>query len=292
MAKSKKKTALIKRELMKIAAETEIDLDFVAAVAGDREPSPEDAGAIERVREKRGESFFADLIFAAVKQRFPPAEAEVVWRAVLRHKYEVSETLGRNVGICVALHDYLSNVLDRLPAAGVVPEEKLDDIAEVAVTDGLTALLDRPTFDTGLHIEMQRHRRYGTKVSLIMLDIDDFKHFNDTQGHQKGDEILTRLGGLIDKVVRVTDLAARNGGEEFAIILPHTGIEESRETAERLRATVEREFASDGVTVSLGVANCPEHADESRTLIKAADQALYEAKDRGKNQVVVANEGV
>ena len=135
---------------------------------------------------------------------------------------------------------------------------------------------------------MRRYSRYGNAVSLIMVDVDDFKNINDEHGHQKGDAVLACIGRLIKNGVRDVDTASRYGGEEFFVILPQTGLKKAVEIAKRLRVAVESTFRNDGsVTVSLGVASCPDHAKDENTLLEAADKALYSAKLRGKNQVAV-----
>jgi len=160
--------------------------------------------------------------------------------------------------------------------------------------DGLTGVPNRRRFDEILKQEWQRAMRHSTSISLIMLDIDFFKLFNDTYGHQGGDDCLKQVAHTLEQsVLRETDIVARYGGEEFVVILPETGVKGALEVAETLRAKIEAKKiphasskVSDYVTISVGVATAvPERGSMPEKLIAAADQVLYEAKDEGRNQV-------
>lgn len=162
----------------------------------------------------------------------------------------------------------------------------------MAITDGLTSLVNHKHFKYMLDKEVERSKRYRTTFSLIMLDIDHFKRFNDTYGHQAGDEVLITLSRLIKDNFRNIDVCARYGGEEFAIILPETDILRARLCAEKLRLAVEKsETIYDGnklkVTISLGVSSNIEGICKSDLMIKATDSALYKSKEDGRNMVTV-----
>lgn len=160
---------------------------------------------------------------------------------------------------------------------------------ELAITDGLTKLFIHRYFQARLEEEMVRAKRYHTACSLILFDIDHFKKFNDTYGHQQGDVVLIEVAKLTKLTVRETvDIPARYGGEEFTIILPETDAKGALLVAERLRKTIES-FDFPGqeqalkVTISVGISTFPEHASLKSELIKKADMALYECKGRGRN---------
>jgi diguanylate cyclase (GGDEF)-like protein len=168
-------------------------------------------------------------------------------------------------------------------------------VSEQAVTDELTGLANPRAFRDVIEREAARAERFGHDLSLLMLDIDDFKAVNDAHGHLQGDEILRAVGRVLTSESRGVDEPARYGGEEFAVALPETDAEGAFELGERIRTRLEAEPISslDGgsdlhVTASVGVATFPESADGPRGLISAADQALYEAKRAGKNQVRAA----
>ncbi|GAB6906727.1 Signal transduction family protein (GGDEF domain protein) [Desulfosarcina cetonica] len=168
--------------------------------------------------------------------------------------------------------------------------QMLDELKKLSITDGLTQLYNSRYFYSQLKGEIERFKRYGHKLSLLLLDIDHFKAYNDTYGHLEGDKILVRIGQVIRACLRKMDTAYRYGGEEFTIILPGTPGEEARTVAERLRTAVAAEsFANTGtagvqITISIGVTQyC---RDESvASFVQRADQAMYHSKQSGRNQV-------
>jgi diguanylate cyclase (GGDEF)-like protein len=164
---------------------------------------------------------------------------------------------------------------------------------EDSITDGMTKLFIHRYFQARLDDELKRARRYKTRLSLVMFDIDHFKSFNDTYGHQQGDIVIQDCANVIRASIREhIDIAARYGGEEFAIIMPETGPEGAQVLAERLRIAIEEhEFPGQEkplhVTVSLGISTFPEDAVEKNMIIKLADEALYAAKEAGRNNVQI-----
>jgi len=158
-----------------------------------------------------------------------------------------------------------------------------------AITDGLTQLFIHRYFQRRLDQEMRRAGRYGSPLTLTMLDIDHFKSFNDKYGHQVGDRVLKVVAELLANNVRNVDIVARYGGEEFAVISPEKTSEDFCIAAERLRKAIEEHpFEVDGervqITISLGIATFPEDAEEKHELIEKADMALYQAKETGRNR--------
>lgn len=166
----------------------------------------------------------------------------------------------------------------------------LDTWQEAAFTDHLSGLPNRRRLERQLEQEITRTVRYGHPFSLLMFDIDNFKKVNDTFGHDAGDEVIRVLAKTFQAGIRGIDLAARIGGEEFAIILTETPIERALEVAERLRDAVKSlSIPTVGsVTVSAGVAEAPSFAQTARELLACADVALYTAKEQGRDRVVSA----
>jgi len=164
-------------------------------------------------------------------------------------------------------------------------------LKQSAVTDGLTGLHNHAEFQNQLKAEIERWRRHRGPVSLLMLDIDDFKRVNDTRGHPAGDKVLAALAAQIQAAIRPIDIAARYGGEEFAVILPQTDMTGAFTTAKRLREEIESMTVSVNhddkvtITVSIGVASLPDGARTASELIGKADAALYAAKAAGRNRV-------
>ncbi len=170
-----------------------------------------------------------------------------------------------------------------------------DAYEQLAHTDGLTELYNYRFFQQRLGVELNRAQRFKRALSLLMLDLDHFKAYNDTYGHQAGDQALRALGRLLRHSSRSYDVVARYGGDEFVIMLPETSKPVAAEVAERIRLGVERvTLAGDPpgpggpFTASLGSATFPEDATEPSALIRQADLALYQAKSRGGNQVASA----
>ncbi|HEX8495079.1 MAG TPA: diguanylate cyclase [Pyrinomonadaceae bacterium] len=166
-------------------------------------------------------------------------------------------------------------------------KEYLNTCEEQAFTDHLTGLANRRRFERQLEREVTRTLRYSRPFCLLLLDIDNFKSVNDTYGHETGDDVIRHLAKTLQAATRGIDLAARVGGEEFAIILPETEFEGGCETAERLRQGIsETEIPLVGrITASFGVAEFPLCAATGRELVANADAAMYEAKRLGRNRV-------
>ncbi|MBI5418344.1 diguanylate cyclase [Candidatus Poribacteria bacterium] len=163
---------------------------------------------------------------------------------------------------------------------------------ELAITDGLTKLFNHRFFQEQLEKELHRTERYGHYLSLIMIDIDHFKHFNDQYGHQSGDLVLKEVANILKSNLRTVETVARYGGEEFIIILPETPIDSAITVAERLREKIEEnkfsikeKYPEERITISLGVASFPDDAKEKGKLIAKADGFLYQAKEKGRNRV-------
>jgi diguanylate cyclase (GGDEF)-like protein len=154
----------------------------------------------------------------------------------------------------------------------------------LALYDPLTKLANRRLLDIEFEKSFAKAKRYGNQLSAIMADIDYFKEYNDAHGHEAGDVVLTKIAGIFLGEIRETDLAVRYGGEEFFILLPQTNPAEAGEIAERIRKSVEKEA---GLTVSLGISAYRKEMKNREEIIKEADDALYRAKQNGRNRVEV-----
>jgi diguanylate cyclase (GGDEF)-like protein len=164
----------------------------------------------------------------------------------------------------------------------------LDVCEEAAFTDHLTGLANRRRFERQLEREVGRTLRYGHPFSVLMIDVDNFKNLNDSFGHDAGDDAIRRISRVLREGTRGIDLAARIGGEEFAVLLVETNQQGAIEVAERLRLGIRAlELTSaTRITASFGVAECPADAQTVPDILKAADVALYEAKRAGRDRVV------
>jgi diguanylate cyclase (GGDEF)-like protein/PAS domain S-box-containing protein len=177
---------------------------------------------------------------------------------------------------------------------------KEDDLSVLALTDSLTGLANRRAFDEALQREWLRTLREGSQISLLLLDVDNFKEFNDRYGHQVGDDCLRAIAVVIGRTVRATDIVSRYGGEEISIILPGADTPAAAEIAEKVRRAVEalkvphgeNEGSGDWVTASIGVATAVARDGGTmrmpESLLLAADTALYKAKHEGRNRIATA----
>jgi diguanylate cyclase (GGDEF)-like protein len=170
-------------------------------------------------------------------------------------------------------------------------------LAQLAVTDGLTGLYNHRHLHERLALEVERSQRSGLPLSLLMLDVDHFKQFNDSYGHPAGDEVLRQVARVLNDTRRANDVVARYGGEEFAVILVDTAKFTAAKVAERVRERIAAHDFADAatkaskgttITVSLGVATYPDDGIDAEALVRAADTALYAAKRAGRNRVVLS----
>jgi len=173
----------------------------------------------------------------------------------------------------------------------IIEENRLKEEAELATyyknlsrTDELTGLYNFRHLISLLKNEVTRHIRYNRTMSLAMIDIDDFKRYNDTKGHEEGNEILTRLSHIFRHNTRNCDMLARYGGEEFVILFPETAIDEAQIVSQRICTTVDVAL---GISVTIGLASLPQDTDNYNDLIRMADKAMYWGKTHGKNQIVI-----
>lgn len=223
------------------------------------------------------------------------SEAADLSSFVAGHRRELKRSLGRDPGEQVALLDYISNL--RTPGVEVclVATKDLEALRRAAILDALTGLHNRHYFQSVLSRNVASCHRYRETCSLLLLDVDDFKAVNDRNGHRAGDRVLRVIGRLLRTHTRATDVACRYGGDEFAILLPHTSRRKALKVARRIRAGVHRWFARrssrscfEEITVSVGIATLPGDGSSPEGLLVAADRALYLAKeakaDRNSNR--------
>ncbi|MCA1695631.1 MAG: GGDEF domain-containing protein, partial [Actinobacteria bacterium] len=176
----------------------------------------------------------------------------------------------------------------RLASLAITNLENLEALEHRAATDPLTGIANHRTFHDRLHVEVERARRYGRDLSVVLLDLDHFKSINDTHGHQTGDRILVQVAQRLTDEARVGELVARLGGEEFAWVIPESGQHDAYAAAERVRRAIESTPLADicAVTLSAGVGST-EHARDAQQLMRNADRALYRAKEHGRNNTCV-----
>ncbi|MFO7838221.1 MAG: sensor domain-containing diguanylate cyclase [Desulfosalsimonadaceae bacterium] len=246
---------------------------------------------------KRLEKAKSAMELNAEKHRLPAGEAQLLEREIrsLRMQLAVPILYRDNVkgililgekadGSAFVKQDY--ETLEALAGQAAVAFENAR-LYQLAIRDGMTGLYHHSHFRDRLAEEISRSRRYNLDLALILMDIDHFKQFNDRYGHLAGDRVIREVAKMIAGQARESDLAARYDGEEFAILLPETGLKAGCRYAERLRRIVAgRPLAGHRVTISLGVSTWRDSDGSPEALIQKADQALYEAKQQGRNRVM------
>ena len=191
------------------------------------------------------------------------------------------------------------SILSNIISIAVSNAALYEEIEQLSYTDGMTDLHNYRYFELRLKEEVLRHKRTNSPLSLLILDVDNFKNFNDTMGHPAGDQVLRNLANILKETVRENDIVARYGGEEFAVIIPAVDRKGAAILAERIRKKVEKTYFEHEeiqplgkVTVSVGCASAPEDAQTYKDLMMRADTALYAAKKGGRNQLRMFEEGM
>lgn len=228
-------------------------------------------------------------IYRYVTKPWDPKEMEgVLAQAVERYRL-VKQVQDKEQAL-LKLNRELEMQVERRTAELKAANEKL---SELAMTDSLTKVLNRRGLFAKLADEVARSQRYQHPISVAMIDVDHFKQFNDMEGHRFGDEALRKIAQVLQINLRKTDTLGRYGGEEFVAIMPETQIFKAKDICQRLRTQIEGimfqgQNAGAYLTISIGVAAFPTHGSDPNLLIEKADQALYEAKESGRNRVVLA----
>lgn len=181
----------------------------------------------------------------------------------------------------------LKTMVDYLRVSSDEIKRQNRELTRLATRDSLTGCLNRRAFFERFDAEWKKSERYGDELSVMMVDVDHFKSINDTHGHSMGDEVLREVGAALQKTARETDIVCRYGGEEFAVLMPNTCIDEAQIAAERLRIAISRlKFQVVAITASLGVSSRSQKAQDPQALLDQADKCLYVAKRGGRNRVV------
>lgn len=237
------------------------------------------------IENKDGENLFSFLLRNYVHAVFSEEEAIEHWKHIVLNSEELSKKLERPVGITLALVDYFTNENRIFDSPLLVEVHIFKQTEKLAMVDGLTGVFNRRYMDVSLKKEKNRCDRYEKKFSVLIIDIDDFKKFNDIYGHLFGDRVLQITAQTIREGIRNEDVLCRYGGEEFLVILPETDIEGAEFLGNRLCKFIrEKNFlAENKITVSVGVATYPDFGDTEEKVIGEADKALYKAKKSGKN---------
>lgn len=234
-------------------------------------------------------SFHSELLKFFVHTIFAEDEAEVHWEKIFDNYDYFLHELKHDIGLRVAIYDYFINLNKMISNPIMVEIHVFKETEKLAMVDSLTGLFNRRYFDVSLNKEINRAVRYGKDMSILMIDLDDFKNVNDSKGHLFGDDVLKRLAIILTTISREEDILCRYGGEEFIIILPETDSIGTLNFAERLRLEMKGKefFRENNITFSGGISSFPRMGINASNLLDCADKALYKAKLSGKDRSVV-----
>ncbi len=212
--------------------------------------------------------------------------AKSLWHSITENRKELSQKLGRPVSLKTAVVDHFSTTgID----VAVFIKDSVAGIIEAATHDGLTGVFTHEYIDNDLDREFLRARRYSLPLTVLFIDIDDFKRFNDVYGHKVGDQVLHMVASALRRCVRKIDSVGRYGGEEFLVVLPHTDCRNAMKIARKISKAIKETTSKgsdlpEGVTVSIGVAELEESMGDGFALLDLADKAMYKAKIQGKDR--------
>jgi len=260
---------------------------------GDSQPQPsaEDSfldllvETLEGLDESSRGTFLRQLFRNIAQIDITATESNEYWQRILERRRELSESLGKKVSLKTAIIDVLASTnFLRVPIL-----MEYDDFKKLqinAATDALTGLYNRRLFDEYCDKELNRARRYGQHLAIVIFDVHKLKQVNDRHGHLQGDQVLQLAAATLRKALRASDFAFRIGGDEFALLLPQTDPEQATTLCRRVRALYENEIRAlkieIGVTLDFGVAVHPQDGDQKNDLMSLADQRLYELKEAGR----------
>ena len=249
---------------------------------------------LEQIRTQSGIQVYAALLLILTGLAFEESEARRHWEEILKHRRALGQSLQRDLGLRVAVLDYFVNVNRQLTSPRLIDLSLADRPDPSSPIDARTGLWNGRQFLSALQKEIRRAKRYRLDLTVLYLDIDDFREINERHGELVGDVLLREVAILIKNKIRDIDMAARLAGEEFALILPETERMGAFLVAERVRKEMERHFLRrdvDGrpiaMTVTIGMAKYPEDAAIADRLVRRAEEAMHQAKARGGNAVGV-----
>ncbi|MCB1158910.1 MAG: GGDEF domain-containing protein [Leptospiraceae bacterium] len=246
---------------------------------------------IESLIQKNREDYFSEMFKLLCSLELSAEKAKAYWEEVIQHSKELSSKLGREVEIRVALMDHIIHKSKLIKNPKIIELNLYEDIIKNNITDELTGVFNRRYFNIMISREIKRSQRYSRPFSLLMLDVDDFKKFNDMYGHETGDIVLKLVGDALKSCFRSEDVVSRVGGEEFTVILPEVDGESALIPAKRfLKYLTDHASNQIGkkVTASGGIATYPIDGMSSDAIYSAADKAMYRSKLNGKNQITLS----
>ncbi|MCB4791504.1 MAG: GGDEF domain-containing protein [Elusimicrobia bacterium] len=287
-------------ELIKVLDEfkhlqqTMIDTRIVEIIAGDRVAGSEDEQRISEIKDRLKNKFYTFLLYTITHEiAGDEKKAQMTIEKIIEHKWNLSIALKRNIGIHVAALDFLKNISTQLRTPTIVSEDKFLTLAKAATQDKMTHTFDRILLLNDLQKEIERSKRYNSFFSTLMVDIDDFKSFNDKYGHQFGDVVIMAVSELLNKSVRISDSVYRFGGDEFIVLLLNTSREDGIPIANKIMTEFDKlaihndQTVSDiSISVSMSFASYDNtKLTTAESMVSLLDAALLKAKSSGKRTI-------
>lgn len=256
-------------------------------VSGDVIPAQEIKDKIDKLL-SLDKNFYSNLLYKLVSEEFAEEEAKKLWYEILQHKWDVSQKLGRNIGIRVATLDYLENIKKIIKSPKIIEEEDFIKTLKLATRDPLTGVYNRNYVFSFIRQKIKQRQNF----SLAFLDLDGFKKYNDKEGHQAGDVILQEFAATLKLKFNDEEqfVIGRYGGDEFIICMLSIDKRTAQQILDNFRQEVQQQFAQVGITVSIGVCEYNQDIEKSdaadfEELIEKADELLYRVKEFGGNRV-------
>ncbi|MCD4677039.1 MAG: diguanylate cyclase [Desulfobacula sp.] len=245
---------------------------------------------LNKIVRKNGQDTYQAIIQILTDLDLEPGEAKKCWVDIIAHRENISNALDRKISLITAISDYFGSFKKPLQKHKIVEIHAYEKVIKESTNDHLTGLFNKVYLQNALAQHISLAKRHNTDLSVLFLDIDDFKEINDTFGHSSGDAVLKTVADTISRELRTSDTAARFGGDEFVILMPNTYKMNALLLSERLRKIIKRKTItikdkSLQITVSGGVAGFPVDAQKAENLLNLADSALYRAKGAGKNKI-------
>lgn len=278
------------KELHNQIKNMETDFDYEARIKAIlQEDNKNEASIMDELKAIRQDSkstFLTDLFRVLVNHEFTPEESRQYWFKIENHMNEMSQLLRRPVGLRVALMDFFINQNRILNNPMIIEISIYDEMLKNSLQDELTGVFNRRYFDRCLKREINRAKRHNHKISLFVFDIDNFKDYNDSWGHQAGDLVLAQVGDHLLESFRTEDVVCRYGGEEFAVIMPETDGKSILKVCERFQNSLKNLNIEHGpIRISGGISVFPVDANDPVNLFMKADRLLYLAKLKGKDRI-------
>lgn len=242
---------------------------------------------IDNLIEKHGKKLFSLIIYKLTNLEIQPAKAKEVWDGIMSHRYHLNKMLRRDVGIYVAAIDYLINISNSLIKKPTIIEENyLQSIKKNVMIDSVTGLYNTSYYNKRIKEEFSEAARHNTPLSLLMINIDDFRKIDEYLGLDEAHIILKEVANVLKNTVRMTDIIIHAEAGEFIIILPRASKKDTLIVGEKIRKRIEDLNLKKKITISGGVATYPmDTSKDTITLLDIAKSALYQAKYEGKNRI-------